>query len=157
MSIEHRMDIIEKEIKHINKVAIEASVVYPRMESAIAKIIDTLEDLSALQKDVAFLKNARETTSENMNKYIDDRISIKTSSTSFDDKIDNRIEKQVEIILNKKESRDDLATAIQDKLDDKFEGLQLSLFWKVTAFVGALLGIVLGTAVTVLTKTAVQG
>ena len=128
---------------------IKLELVLPQIEKSMSKILENQEILTLLKIESDENKKFRDGYKDELAKLLDTRL----NSTAFEQALNEQIEKQTEIYLNKDGIRKDLTNRIKEVFRVEFKNAQLWMYIKLTTVVGGIAT----TAATLLVQGVIGG
>lgn len=113
---------------------IKLELVLPQIEKSMSKILENQEILTLLKIESDENKKFRDGYRDELAKLLDTRL----NSTAFEQALNEQIEKQTEIYLNKDGIRKDLTNRIKEVFRIEFKNAQLWMYIKLTTVVGGI-------------------
>lgn len=117
-----------------------AKLMLVEVKKALSKMLENQEVLTELKLDADSNKKFRERFEEKVLALVTQRL----NTIQFEADLNKQIQNQTKEYLNKKEVRKEFTADVKGIIEDEMAGLQLSLFWKITAFVGTVLMAIFG-------------
>lgn len=117
-----------------------AKLMLVEVKKALSKMLENQEVLTELRLDADSNKKFRERFEEKVLALVTQRL----NTIQFEADLNKQIQNQTKEYLNKKEVRKEFTADVKGIIEDEMAGLQLSLFWKITAFVGTVLMAIFG-------------
>ena len=109
-------------------------LIVPEIQKAMNKILENQEVVTELRLEAENNKQFRKAFEDK----VLDLVSRRLNTIQFEASLNGQITKQVETYLTSKEARKDFSQEVNTILEDKLEKLQLSMFWRLTAFIGTI-------------------
>lgn len=113
---------------------VRLKMLVPEIQKSLTKILDNQEVLAQIKMEVEDNKNFRARFTSEVTELVAQRL----NTVQFEKDLNAQIEKQTQLYLNRQDVRDDFVNKVKNIFQIEFKYIQLGLYLKLTAVVGAV-------------------